>query len=152
MRCVIQRVTRASVEVEGAVVGAIGRGLLVLAAVQKGDTHNDVQRTAHKIVGLRIFADAAGKMNLNLGEAGGAILVVSQFTLAGSVERGRRPSFDGAEEPERARELFEQFVSLLRELGTNVESGVFREHMAVELVNDGPVTFVLDSREPKAKS
>ena len=152
MRCVIQRVTRASVEVAGKVVGAINRGLLVLAAVQKGDTDSEISHIAHKIVGLRIFADEAGKMNLSVGEAGGAILAVSQFTLAGSLERGRRPSFDGAEEPERARELFQQFVSLLRELGTIVETGVFREYMTVELVNDGPVTFVLDSRETKARS
>ncbi len=146
MRCVIQRVTSASVSVAGTTVGRIGRGLLILAAVERGDSPEDVDTAARKIAGLRIFADAAGKMNLALGDVGGAIMAVSQFTLAGSIAGGRRPSFDRAEEPARANELFERFVRSLREAGAPVETGVFREYMEVALVNDGPVTFVYDTR------
>ncbi len=146
MRCVIQRVTSASVTVNGATVGKIGQGLVILAAVEKGDSPAEMKAAAAKISGLRIFADSAGKMNLSLADVGGAILAVSQFTLAGTIAGGRRPSFDRAEEPARARELFDLFVVLLRGHGIPVETGVFREYMEVALVNDGPVTFVFDSR------
>lgn len=146
MRLVIQRVSRAEVRVSGEVVGAIGRGLLVLAAVETGDTAAQVERAAEKLAGLRCFEDAQGKMNLDVRDAGGAFLVVSQFTLAGSLERGRRPSFDRAARPEAAEPLVEALVERLRESGLRVETGRFRAPMEVELVNDGPVTLVLDVR------
>jgi len=146
MRCVIQRVLRASVSVSGEVVGEIGRGLVVLGGVEKGDSTDQIRNAAAKIAELRIFSDPAGKMNLSLQDVGGDILAVSQFTLAGSIERGRRPSFDGAEEPERARELFGIFVEALKSAGVPVSTGVFREHMIVSLENDGPVTFVYETR------
>jgi D-tyrosyl-tRNA(Tyr) deacylase len=142
MKCVIQRVSRASVSVGGEVVSEIGRGMLVLAAVEKGDGEALMSEAAKKIRELRIFGDEAGKMNRDVTEAGGAILAVSQFTLAGSIARGRRPSFDNAEEPGRARELFERFVRELASTGIRVETGRFREMMVVSLDNDGPVTFV----------
>lgn len=142
MRCVIQRVRRASVHVGDTLVSEIGTGLLVLAGVEKGDGLDAMSSAAKKIRELRIFADEAGKMNRDVAEAGGGILAVSQFTLAGSIERGRRPSFDGAEEPERARELFEVFVRDLASTGIVVKTGRFREMMIVSLENDGPVTFV----------
>lgn len=146
MRCVIQRVKSASVAVDGERVASIGGGLLVLAAVEKGDTETEMREAARKIRELRIFPDEAGKMNLDLGQSGGSLLAVSQFTLAGSLERGRRPSFTSAEEPERARALFDSFVDSCRSLGLDVHTGRFREHMIVALENDGPVTFVLDVR------
>jgi D-aminoacyl-tRNA deacylase len=142
MKCVIQRVRRASVDVGEERVSEIGAGLLVLAAVEKGDTQQQVRDAAKKIRELRIFADEAGKMNRDVAESGGAILAVSQFTLAGSIAKGRRPSFDGAEEPGRARELFETFVAELAATGIVVRTGRFRESMVVSLDNDGPVTFV----------
>ncbi|MCU1232017.1 MAG: D-tyrosyl-tRNA(Tyr) deacylase [Acidobacteria bacterium] len=142
MRCVIQRVRSASVSVGGELVSTIGIGLLILAGVEKGDGEEAMRAAAKKIRELRIFADDAGKMNRDVAEAGGEILAVSQFTLAGSIERGRRPSFDRAEEPERARELFELFVSELASTGIVVKTGRFREMMIVALENDGPVTFV----------
>jgi D-tyrosyl-tRNA(Tyr) deacylase len=142
MRCVIQRVRRASVTVGDELVAEIGAGMLILAAVQKGDTELDIDDAARKIRELRIFSDEAGKMNRDLKAAGGSILAVSQFTLAGSIARGRRPSFDGAEEPERARILFERFVTELAATGIPVHTGRFREMMVVALENDGPVTFV----------
>jgi len=145
MRCVIQRVVRASVSVGGEVVSSIGAGMLILAAVEKGDDESTVLKAAKKLRELRIFSDEAGKMNRDVSEAGGAILVVSQFTLAGSIARGRRPSFENAEEPERARALFELFVGELAVTGIRVETGRFRETMIVSLENDGPVTFVWDS-------
>jgi D-tyrosyl-tRNA(Tyr) deacylase len=145
MKCVIQRVRRASVDVGGERVSEIGPGLLVLAAVEKGDTEQQVRDAAKKIRELRIFADDAGKMNRDVAESGGAILAVSQFTLAGSIAKGRRPSFDGAEEPRRARELFETFVAELAATGIVVRTGRFRESMVVSLENDGPVTFVWES-------
>lgn len=145
MRSVIQRVSSASVRVGGKTVGKIGSGLLVLAAVQKGDTEEALAAAARKIAEMRVFGDDQGKMNLSVTDVGGAVLAVSQFTLAGSLERGRRPSFDGAESPERANELFARFVDLIRSHGVHVETGVFREMMEVELVNDGPVTFVLET-------
>jgi D-tyrosyl-tRNA(Tyr) deacylase len=142
MKCVIQRVRSASVAVGGELVSQIGPGLLILAAVEKGDPETLMREAAKKIRELRIFSDEAGKMNRDVSEAGGAILAVSQFTLAGSIARGRRPSFDNAEEPGRAKELFEQFVQELASTGIEVKTGRFREMMVVSLENDGPVTFV----------
>ena len=143
MKCVIQRVRSASVSVGEELVSRIGGGMLVLAAVEKGDGEQTMRDVAKKIRELRIFSDEAGKMNRDASEAGGAILAVSQFTLAGSIARGRRPSFDNAEEPNRARELFELFLHELASTGLEVQTGRFREMMIVALENDGPVTFVL---------
>lgn len=140
----IQRVRRASVSVGTETVAEIGAGLLVLAAVEKGDSEEAMHDAARKIRELRIFSDDAGKMNRDVAEVRGAILAVSQFTLAGSIERGRRPSFDNAEEPERARALFEIFVAELGVSGIPVQTGRFREMMIVSLENDGPVTFVYE--------
>lgn len=142
MKCVIQRVRRASVSVNGELVSEIAVGVLVLGAVEKGDGEQTMLDAAKKIRELRIFSDEAGKMNRDVKEAGGAILAVSQFTLAGSIARGRRPSFDNAEEPERARALFELFTRELAANGVEVKTGRFREMMIVSLENDGPVTFV----------
>jgi D-tyrosyl-tRNA(Tyr) deacylase len=144
MKCVIQRVLRASVSISGDVVAEIGAGLLVLAAVEKGDSEQAMIDAAKKIRELRIFADEAGKMNRDVTEAGGSILAVSQFTLAGSIARGRRPSFDHAEEPERARSMFELLVGELAATGIPVQTGRFREMMIVSLENEGPVTFVYE--------
>jgi D-aminoacyl-tRNA deacylase len=142
MKCVIQRVRRASVTVGEERVSEIGAGMLVLAAVEKGDSEQTMHDAAKKIRELRIFGDDAGKMNRDVQEIGGEILAVSQFTLAGSIAKGRRPSFDNAEEPERARALFETFTRSLSETGVPVKTGRFREMMIVSLENDGPVTFV----------
>jgi D-tyrosyl-tRNA(Tyr) deacylase len=142
MKCVIQRVRRASVIVADEVVASIEAGLLVLAAVEKGDPESLMSEAAKKVRELRIFSDGAGKMNRDVTDAGGAILAVSQFTLAGSIAGGRRPSFTNAEEPERARALFDLFVRELGKTGIRVETGRFREMMIVSLENDGPVTFV----------
>jgi D-tyrosyl-tRNA(Tyr) deacylase len=142
MKCVIQRVRRASVHVGDELVSEIGIGLVVLAAVEKGDVQQTIVDAAKKIRELRIFADDAGKMNRDVAEAAGAILAVSQFTLAGTLARGRRPSFDNAEEPGRARELFDAFVRDLASTGIEVKTGRFREMMIVSLENDGPVTFI----------
>jgi len=142
---VIQRVRNASVSVGGERVAEIGVGLLVLAAVEKGDSETAVLDAAKKIRELRIFSDDAGKMNRDLADVGGAILAVSQFTLAGSIERGRRPSFDNAEEPERARAMFDIFVAELCATGIPVQTGRFREMMIVALENDGPVTFIYET-------
>lgn len=146
MKAVIQRVTGASVEVEGQVVGRIGLGLLVLLGVAKGDEERDIAYLVEKVQTLRIFADDQGKMNRSLIDVGGALLVVSQFTLLGDTAKGRRPGFDLAAPPETARALYEQAVGRLRAAGLPVETGVFGAHMHVELRNDGPVTFLLDSR------
>jgi D-tyrosyl-tRNA(Tyr) deacylase len=146
MKAVIQRVTRASVEVEGRTAGAIGEGLLVLLGVAKGDGEADCRFMVEKLRGLRIFADDAGKMNRSLDEVQGAILLVSQFTLLGNTRSGRRPGFDDAAPPDEARRLYQDVLTALKTQGTVVESGVFAAHMKVELVNDGPVTFILDSR------
>jgi len=145
MKCVIQRVRRASVSVREEVVGQIGAGLLLLAAVEKGDDEVTIRAAARKIRELRIFNDEAGKMNRDVTEIGGAILAVSQFTLAGAIARGRRPSFDNAEWPDRAQAMFEIFVRELAATGIRVETGRFREMMIVSLENDGPVTFVYDA-------
>ena len=144
MKCVIQRVRRASVSVGNEIVSEIGGGLLVLAGVEKGDGEEAMREAARKIRELRIFSDDAGKMNLDVAQTGGAILAVSQFTLASSIARGRRPSFDNAEEPERAKAMFELFVRELGASGIDVKTGRFREMMIVSLENDGPVTFVLE--------
>lgn len=146
MKAVIQRVTRASVHVEGQTVGQIGSGLLVLLGVAKGDTERDGRYLVEKIRMLRIFSDQQGKMNRSLADTAGSVLLVSQFTLLGRTANGRRPSFDEAAPPEEAKRLYEQIVSMLRDQGTAVATGVFAAHMQVELLNDGPVTFVLDSR------
>ncbi len=145
MKCVIQRVRRASVHVGDDLVSEVGPGLLVLAAVEKGDTPQAIVDAARKIRELRIFADDAGKMNRDVTDVAGSILAVSQFTLAGSIAKGRRPSFDNAEEPARASELFEIFVRELGATGIPVKTGRFREMMIVSLENDGPVTFTYDS-------
>lgn len=146
MRAVVQRVSGARVEVDGEIAGAIGRGLLVLLGVAKTDTAADAAYLADKVVGLRIFADEAGKMNRSVAEAGGDLLVVSQFTLYGDTHKGRRPSFDLAAPPELARSLYEQFVELCRERGVTVRTGIFQAMMSVHLVNDGPVTLICESR------
>jgi D-tyrosyl-tRNA(Tyr) deacylase len=145
MRAVVQRVSRARVTVNGEVAGEIGPGLLVLLGVTHDDAEPGAQYLAEKIVGLRVFEDESGKMNLAVGDAGGAILVVSQFTLFGDVRRGKRPSFDSAAPPQQARELYEYFVQQIRATGLRCETGRFQEMMQVELVNDGPVTILLDS-------
>jgi D-tyrosyl-tRNA(Tyr) deacylase len=146
MKIVLQRVKEASVAVGGAIVSRIGRGICLLVGVEKGDGEEEARALARKAVGLRIFPDADGRMNLSLAATGGEALAVSQFTLAGSVRKGRRPSFDGAEEPRRAKELFETFVGTLEALGITVETGVFQAEMEVRIINDGPVTFILESR------
>ena len=146
MRAVVQRVTSARVRVDGRLVGEIGRGLLVLAGVEKGDGAEDVAYVAGKVSDLRIFEDAAGKMNLSIKESAGAVLVVSQFTLCGDCRRGRRPSFDDAESPAAAKVMYEKLIDALRACNLTVETGEFQADMAVELINDGPVTILLDSR------
>jgi D-tyrosyl-tRNA(Tyr) deacylase len=146
MRAVIQRVTRAEVRVAGAIVGAIDTGLVVLVGVASGDGPADLDYAASKIAGLRVFPDDDGQMNRSVAEAGGALLVVSQFTLLGDVRRGRRPAFDAAEAPPKARDMYEALIDRLRATGLRVEAGQFQAHMAVELVNDGPVTILVDSR------
>ena len=146
MRAVVQRVTRAKVTVAGRVTGEIAAGLCVLVGVAREDAESDADYLADKVVGLRIFEDADGKMNLGLLETEGALLAVSQFTLLGDVKKGKRPSFGGAMEPEGANALFERFCGRCRGHGVRVETGQFRAHMDVELVNDGPVTILLDSK------
>jgi D-aminoacyl-tRNA deacylase len=147
MRAVLQRVSRASVEVEGEIVGRIGVGWLVLLGVAKGDSVEDADKLAEKVAGLRAFEDEGGKMNLAVADVGGSVLVVSQFTLLGDCRAGRRPSFTEAAEPVEAERLYLRFVERMRGLGLTAESGVFRADMKVELVNDGPVTLLLDSRK-----
>jgi D-tyrosyl-tRNA(Tyr) deacylase len=146
MRAVIQRVSRAEVRVEGRATGSVGRGLVVLLGVGREDGEEDARLLAEKVAALRIFEDAAGKMNLAVGEVGGGLLVVSQFTLLGDTRKGNRPSFTGAAPPEAAHALYERFCALLREKGLPVGTGLFRARMEVELVNEGPVTILLDSR------
>ncbi len=145
MLAVVQRVSRAEVRVEGRVTGRIGLGLLVLLGVARGDDEADAAWMAAKCAGLRIFRDAEGKMNLGLGEVGGSLLVVSQFTLLGDCVKGRRPSFIDAAPPEEAERLYERFVAEARALGAPAETGIFQAMMEVEMVNDGPVTLLLDS-------
>ena len=146
MRAVVQRVREASVETEGEIISRIGGGLLVLLGVAREDHRSDAEYLASKISNLRIFEDEAGKMNRSLIDTGGDMLVVSQFTLLGDCRKGRRPSFISAAEPDRANELYEYFVEAVRQLGIPVATGRFKAMMAVALVNDGPVTLIVESR------
>jgi D-aminoacyl-tRNA deacylase len=151
MKAVIQRVTRASVEVNGEVVGRIDAGLLVLLGVEKEDSDADAEYIADKLTGLRIFSDTDGKMNRSIVDIGGKLLIVSQFTLLGDTTKGRRPGFDRAAPPEHALALYERVVAIGRNRGMHVETGRFGAHMCVSLENDGPVTFLLESRVEKSK-
>ena len=144
MRVVIQRVTSASVSVEGSLVGRIGHGIMILLGVEKGDTEAYADWLVAKICGLRMFSDANGKMNLSVKEVDGALLIVSQFTLAGNCNKGKRPSFDTAAVADEGRRLYEYFVAATRRAGLPVETGIFQADMQVTLVNDGPVTFILE--------
>lgn len=145
MRAVVQRVDRANVTVDGSITGSVQKGLLVLLGVAEGDTDKDLNYIVDKVTGLRIFEDENEKMNLSVQDVGGEILAVSQFTLCGDCRKGKRPSFDKAAKPDIANEYYERFVAACREKGIHVETGVFRAHMLVELVNNGPVTILLDS-------
>ena len=147
MRMVVQRVSRASVRVDGELAGSIGAGLAILLGITKDDTMADAEYLVDKVLGLRIFSDCEGKMNRSLAEAGGSVLVVSQFTLYGDVRKGRRPSFERAASPDLARDLYEKFVELLRGRGLHVQTGVFQATMQVEFVNEGPVTILVDSEK-----
>lgn len=147
MRAVVQRVSKSSVTVEGNVTGKIERGLMVLLGVAEDDTVSDAEYMANKVAGLRIFEDDEEKMNLSVKDIGGDILAVSQFTLLGDVRKGKRPSFSKAARPDEANDLYQKFISFLREDGLHVEEGVFQTHMMVDLVNDGPVTILLDSKK-----
>jgi D-tyrosyl-tRNA(Tyr) deacylase len=144
VRAVVQRVTRGAVRVDGDVVGEIGRGFVILLGVRSTDTASEAEWLANKCAGLRVFEDEKGLMNLALSDVGGEALVVSQFTLYANCEKGRRPSFVDAAPPEKAEELYGEFVRILRDLGIKVETGRFRARMAVEIVNDGPVTIILE--------
>lgn len=146
MKAVIQRVSSASVTVDGVIVGQIGQGIMVLLGVEKGDREASADWLAEKIVGLRIFEDAEGKMNRSLVDIGGGLLAVSQFTLAGSCDKGRRPSFDSAAPADEGKRLYDYFVDALRRQQVPVETGIFQADMQVALVNDGPVTFILERR------
>jgi D-tyrosyl-tRNA(Tyr) deacylase len=146
VKAVVQRVSRASVEVKGARVAAIGRGLLVLVGVERGDGEGEAAYLAEKIPRMRLFDGEDGRMERSLEEVGGEVLLVSQFTLAGRLQKGRRPSFSDAAPPQEARRLYERLAELLRAGGTRVQTGRFQEEMQVELVNDGPVTFLLERR------
>ena len=147
MRAVVQRVSRASVTVDGEVTGVIQRGLMVLLAAGQADTDRDLQYTVKKVAELRIFPDDDGRMNRSVEDVGGAILAVSQFTLYGDCRKGRRPSFVHAMEPVAAKAMFERYVAASRERGIRVETGVFQAHMDVELLNEGPVTLLIDSQK-----
>ena len=148
MRLLIQRVTRAEVRVEGNIEGQIGPGIVTLIGIAAADTQKDADYLADKLVNLRIFSDSAGKMNLSALDSGAGLLLISQFTLYGDCRKGRRPGFDAAAPPERARELYLYFVERVRQSGLVTQTGVFQAHMEVELVNDGPVTFLLESPAP----
>ena len=148
MRAVLQRVSRAEVRSEGRILGKIERGFVVLLGVAQGDTEADAARLADRILGIRVFADSAGKMNCALATVGGELLIISQFTLLADTDSGRRPSFTRAASPEDARRLYEHFLSLVRNHDIKVETGEFGATMEAELVNDGPVTIILDSRAP----
>ena len=145
MRAVVQRVSRASVRVDGEVVGSCGKGLVALAAARRDDTEQSAKRLADKVAGLRVFNDANGKMNLSLADVGGSVLAISNFTLYGDAEKSRRPSFVEAAPFAKAEALFESFVRSLREMGCSTEQGIFGAHMELELVNDGPVTIILET-------
>jgi len=146
MRMVVQRVLQAQVQTEGQMISRIGKGVLVYVSVGKTDTLKDAQFMAEKLVNLRIFPDQSGKMNQSLLDVNGAILLVSNFTLHGDCRKGRRPSFDAAAEPEPAQQLYERLIDLITEQGAAVETGIFGEHMHISSINDGPVTFLLDSK------
>lgn len=145
MRAVVQRVSSAKVEVDSKITGEVGPGILLLLGVERGDNQKNADAMLAKVTQLRIFPDAAGKMNLSLRDVGGALLVVSQFTLLGDCRKGRRPSFDRAAPPEDARALYEYFVERARTEGVSVATGVFQAHMEVSLVNDGPVTLLIET-------
>ena len=147
MIAVIQRVKSSSVKVDGEIVGQIEKGLNILLGVKKGDTKEDIQKLVNKIVNLRIFQDENDKMNLSLIDIKGEALVISQFTLAGNIKKGRRPSFDSSEDPKIANEYYEEFKKLVEQNGIKVQSGVFGANMNVNILNDGPVTFIVDSKE-----
>jgi D-tyrosyl-tRNA(Tyr) deacylase len=147
MKVVLQRVQEASVEVDSKAQGRIGPGICLFIGIEKGDTEKDVRSVGKKIVNLRIFSDEKGKMNCSLADIGGEVLAVSQFTLAGSLKKGRRPSFDNAEQPQRAEALFNDFVQVIRNSGISVKTGVFGALMSVRLINDGPVTFCIQSKD-----
>ncbi len=149
MKALIQRVSSAEVSVNSDIVGKIGKGLLVLVCGMKGDTKKDLEYLARKVSNLRVFYDDEGKMNLSLIDVKGEVLVISQFTLAARTRKGNRPSFDDAESPGKAKEMYESFIKELRDIGLKVETGVFAADMSVSLVNDGPVTVMVDSREEK---
>jgi D-tyrosyl-tRNA(Tyr) deacylase len=149
MKMVIQRVSRAEVRVDGQIVGSIGTGLVVLIGLEKGDGVPQLERASQRVSTLRVFSDVAGRMNRGLDEVGGSVLAVSQFTLAGSIRKGRRPSFDRALSGDEAEPLFDRFVELLRDQGVPVETGVFGALMDVELVNDGPVTLIWEDTPPE---
>jgi D-tyrosyl-tRNA(Tyr) deacylase len=148
MIALVQRVSEARVEVGGRTLSSIGSGLVVLLGVEKGDAEADLDFTVRKVANLRVFEDEGGKMNLSVKDTGGEALVVSQFTLAGNVRKGNRPSFDGAEEPHRAEAMYLEFVGRLRAEGIRTSTGEFAARMAVSLVNDGPVTIIIESRKP----
>lgn len=145
MRVLLQRVSSASVTVDGAITGSIGNGLLAFLGIGRSDTEKHVEYLVEKILGLRIFEDAEGKMNIDLRQAGGGLLVVSQFTLYGDIRKGRRPSFDAAAPPGEARHLYQYFVNAARRQGVDVQTGVFQAHMDVQLVNNGPITIFYDT-------
>ncbi len=147
MRAVVQRVSRASVSVDGAPVGSIGRGLLVLLGIGRGDSTETSEKLASRVAGVRIFEDDAGKMNRSTSDVGGSVLCVSQFTLYGDVRRGRRPSFEGAAPPESALPVYDAFCRAIESHGLACARGVFGAHMVIELTNDGPVTLILDSED-----
>ena len=146
MRAILQRVSRSKVTVDGRTTGEIGLGLALFLGVRKGDTTEDAEYLLDRVIGLRIFPDADGKMNLSLADSGGTLLVVSQFTLYGDTKKGRRPGFEAAAPPEIARALYEHFVAKAREKGLIVQTGEFQATMSVELVNEGPVTFIVESK------
>ena len=147
MKIVLQRVKQAAVEVEQKIVGEIEQGVCLFVGIEKGDTQQEADYLANKIIELRIFPDDKQKMNLSLLDIQGEVLAVSQFTLAGSVRKGRRPSFDNAEEPEKAEKLFCYFMDLIKQKGVKVETGIFGALMEIRLVNDGPVTFILEKKK-----
>lgn len=147
MKALIQRVSDASVKVDNNIVGQIGKGILLFLAIEKGDTLNDIDFLVKKIINLRMFYDSNHKMNLSLKDINGSVLVVSQFTLSADCRKGNRPSFDKAELPERANEMYEIFMDRLRASGISVQSGKFAAYMKVSLINDGPVTFLIESKK-----
>jgi D-tyrosyl-tRNA(Tyr) deacylase len=147
MRAVVQRVSQASVTVDGTITGSIERGLLVFLGIGKKDTEKDIAFISEKIVNLRIFEDSTNKMNLSAKDIGGSVLLISQFTLYGDCRKGRRPDFTAAGAPEMAKELYEETIATIKEKGVPVETGVFAAHMDIDSVNDGPVTLILDSKK-----